>query len=403
VSNYEILEGGNVPVYSWTKGVPFEPGAKLQLLQTALLSFIHKHIAVMPDVHFGRGSTVGSVIPTIKAIVPAMVGVDIGCGVISIQTSLTADKLQDKADQLLYDHISKVLPVGSADKAREGQWGKTPGYVNNAWEKLKPDFDGIVGRHGRSKIAPVVEQLGTLGGGNHFVSINLDQDDNVWILIHSGSRGVGNKIGSHFIELAKKDMERLGVRLPNKDLAYFEEDAEHFNDYVNAVDWCQEYARVNRELILRTVIDAMRKSGIPKFTLKGEVINNHHNYIRKEEHFGEQVWITRKGAISARQDELGIIPGAMSGFSYIVKGKGNPDSFCSCSHGAGRVMSRGDAKRSITLAQHKEATSGTICRQDSGVLDESPAAYKDINAVMAAQSDLVDIVYTLKEIVNIKG
>jgi tRNA-splicing ligase RtcB len=403
MSNYEILDGGMVPIWAWTKGVPFEAGAKLQLIQTALLPIVFDHIAVMPDVHFGRGSTVGSVIPTLKAIIPACVGVDIGCGMVAVRTSLTAEHLQDNADKLLFDHISKAVPVGSGTKTKDGQWDKVPGYVNNAWVDLQPGFEEVVGRHGRSRIAPVVEQLGTLGGGNHFIEVCLDEEQRVWFMLHSGSRGVGNKIGTHFTELAKKDMERLNRRLPNKDLAYFEEGSEHFNDYVKAVSWCQEYARINRDLMLRTVVDAVRKSGIPKFTLTDEAVNCHHNYVQIENHYGQDIYVTRKGAVSARDGELGIIPGSMGDKSYIVRGKGNKESFHSCSHGAGRVMSRGDAKRSITLDQHRKATEGVACRKDKDMIDESPAAYKRIDEVMAAQSDLVDIVHTLKQICCVKG
>jgi tRNA-splicing ligase RtcB len=401
--SYEILEGGRVPIYAWTKGVLFEAGAKLQLLQTAQLDFIHDHIAVMPDVHYGRGSTVGSVIPTLKAIIPAAVGVDIGCGMVAVRTSLTADRLPSNVGELLFDHISAAVPVGSAAESKKGQWDKIPGYVNQAWGKLQPGFEEVVGRHGRSRIAPVENQLGTLGGGNHFIEICLDEEQQVWIMLHSGSRGVGNKIGTHFTELAKKDMERLGIGLPNRDLAYFKEGSEHFDEYVQAVHWCQEYARTNRDLMLRTVVDTMRKSGLPKFTLTDEAVNCHHNYVQLEDHFGERVWVTRKGAVSAQKDQLGIIPGSMGAKSFIVRGKGNPQSFNSCAHGAGRQMSRGDAKRQITLSEHREATEGIACRKDKGVIDESPRAYKSIDEVMVAQDSLVDIIHTLKQFCCVKG
>jgi tRNA-splicing ligase RtcB len=402
MSGYEIIEGSRVPILAWTKGVVFEPGAKIQLIQTGMLPIIYRHIAVMPDVHFGRGSTVGSVIPTLRAIIPGAVGVDLGCGMIAVRTSLMASQLPDNADKLLFDHISAAVPHGSAKKNNVGNWSKIPGYVNNAWSKLAPRFNEIIRRHGRSDIAPCEAQLGTLGGGNHFISICLDEIQNIWIVLHSGSRGIGNKIGTYFTELAKKNAEKMCYSLPNKDLAYFEEGSEYFNNYIDAMLWAQKYAQVNRELILRTTLDAINKSNLPRFTLTEET-NIHHNYAQKEIHFEQEVWITRKGATSAKLDEIGIIPGCMAGTIYITKGKGNPDSFCSCSHGAGRIMSRGDAKRSITLEQHRIATKNTACRQDRDVIDESPAAYKDINAVMAAQADLVDIVHTLHEIVNIKG
>jgi tRNA-splicing ligase RtcB len=402
--SYELVEGGRVPIKAWTNGVKFEAGAKLQLIQAATLPIVHGHIAVMPDVHFGIGATVGSVIPTLKAIIPAAVGVDIGCGMAAVRTSLNASDLPVNADKLLFDHISAAVPHGSAkDKGAVGSWEKTPKYVTEAWGRLVPGFKEVVGRHGRAKEGNPEGQLGTLGGGNHFVEVCLDQDQNVWFMLHSGSRGIGNKIGTYFIELAKKDMERLDRRLPNRDLAYLDEGTEHFDDYVKAVSWCQDYARTNRDLMMRAVIEAVRKAGLPRFTLTGEVVNCHHNYVAREHHLGEDVWVTRKGAVRAQLGDMGIIPGSMGTKSYIVRGKGNPESFNSCSHGAGRTMARGEAKRSITLEEHRAATEGVACRKDKDVIDESPSAYKPIEDVMAAQSDLVDIVYTLKQIMCVKG
>lgn len=356
---------------------------------------------MMPDGHVGIGAAVGAVTATVNAVIPAVTGVDLGCGMIAVRTSLSASQLPDNANQTLFDAISKAVPHGNTKGV--GQWTSVPKYINAAWGKLYPKYKEFVEKHGKASLAPAEQQLGTLGGGNHFIEICLDEEDRVWVMLHSGSRGVGNKIGSHFIELAKRDMERHQIRLPNKDLAYLKEGSDHFEDYVKAVNWCQDYARVNREMMLRSVIDAMRKSKLPQFTLTDEAVNCHHNYVQKETHFGQEVFVTRKGAVSAREGEMGIIPGSMGAKSYIVRGKGNPESFHSCSHGAGRVMSRGVAKKNISLERHKEATKGVVCRLDEGVLDESPDAYKDIDAVMAAQTDLVEVVHTLKQIVCVKG
>lgn len=401
--SYELVEGGLVPIKAWTRGVKFEPGAKLQLLKTAQLPIVHGHIAVMPDVHFGIGATVGSVIPTLNAIIPAAVGVDIGCGMAAVRTTLTASDLPMNADKLLFDHISAAVPHGGGKDKSIGVWPKVPGYVNEAWSKLAPGLDDILRRHGRSTMPNAEAQLGTLGGGNHFIEVCLDQKQHVWFMLHSGSRGIGNRIGTHFIETAKKDMEKLDRKLPDRDLAYLEEGTEHFADYVTAVSWAQDYARVNREIMMRTTVEAARKSGLPKFSLTDVAVNCHHNYVTREHHFGEDVWVTRKGAVRAQRGDMGIIPGSMGAKSYIVRGRGNPESFNSCSHGAGRVMARGEAKRSITLDQHRNATAGVACRKDKDVIDESPAAYKPIEDVMAAQDDLVEIVYTLKQITCVKG
>jgi tRNA-splicing ligase RtcB len=392
---YEIIESGAAPIYAWVKGVPFEQSARLQLIRTAQLPIIFKNIVVLPDVHYGVGCCVGTVIGTNNAICPSMVGLDIGCGMIATKISLKLNELQKNAAQLIYNHTSKAFPVGVGTG-----WEKVPKYVHKAWENLEPDFEKVFRRHGKASLAPCEAQLGTLGSGNHFESCCVDEEDYLWIVIHSGSRGVGNKLGQHFVNLARQDM--LGKRLPDPNLAYFEEGTEHFDQYYTSMTWAQEYARVNREMMMRATLEAIKKSGLPRFETM-ETIACHHNYCQKETHFGQEVYVTRKGAVSARLGEMGIIPSSMSGVVYIVSGKGNPDSFNSCSHGAGRVMNRGDAKRSITLEQHKAAVGSVICRTDKDVIDESPAAYKDIGAVMAAQMDLINVVHTLQEIANIKG
>jgi len=248
-----------------------------------------------------------------------------------------------------------------------------------------------------------VRHLGTLGTGNHFIEVCLDEAGAVWVMLHSGSRGVGGRIGSHFIELAKLEMERWFIHLPDRDLAYLSEGSQYFNDYIEVVGWAQDFALVNRQLMMEATLGAISTAlGRPVKT-GATAVNCHHNYVSREHHFGKNVLVTRKGAVRAREGDLGIIPGSMGARSYIVRGKGNPDSFHSCSHGAGRAMSRTEAKKRFTLEEHAAATAGVECRKDSEVIDETPAAYKDIDAVMAAQVDLVDVVHTLKQVVCVKG
>jgi len=399
---HEDVPGG-VPLKMWTRGVPIEPEAKRQLTNAARLPIVFKHIAAMPDVHFGIGATVGSVIPTIKAIIPAAVGVDIGCGMIACKTTLRAEDLPDNLAPLRAA-IERAVPHGRVPGNRDpGAWQKPPGSVDTAWAQLEPEFAELCRNYPKLEKTNHHKHLGTLGGGNHFIEVCLDEADAVWFMLHSGSRGVGNAIGTMFIELAKQDAMRHQANLPDRDLAYFEEGSRYFGDYVRAVSWAQKYAAMNREVMMRRVIEAAKTVLHKNFQSHIEAVNCHHNYVQREKHFGEDVFVTRKGAVSAKAGQLGIIPGSMGARSYIVRGKGNPESFESCSHGAGRVMSRGDAKRSFTLADHRAATEGVECRKDKDVLDETPAAYKDIDAVMAAQADLVDVVHTLKQVVCVKG
>lgn len=386
------------PVKMWTRGVPVDDGSRQQLLNTATLPFIHKHVAAMPDVHYGKGATIGSVIPTRGAIIPAAVGVDIGCGMCAVRTTLTSHQLPDSLSGLR-SALEAVIPVGMADHGQD-----VPRAAENAWysafkqryDVLQQKYPAISTRHSPAR------QIGTLGGGNHFIEVCLDQDDRVWVMLHSGSRGVGNRIGSFFIAAARREMERQFIHLPDRDLAYLAEGSELFTDYMDAVGWAQDYARANRDVMLKQALAAMA-AAFTEFGVTDEAINCHHNYVEREHHFGESVWVTRKGAVRAREGDLGIIPGSMGARSFIVRGKGNPDSFCSCSHGAGRVMSRTEAKRRFTVADHEAATAGIECRKDEGVIDETPKAYKDIDAVMAAQSDLVEVVHTLRQIVCVKG
>ncbi|MBB2484720.1 RtcB family protein [Mitsuaria sp. WAJ17] len=399
---HEEIPGG-VPLKMWTRGVPVEPEARRQLSHAARLPIVFRHIAAMPDVHLGIGATVGSVIPTLKAIIPAAVGVDIGCGMMACKTTLRAEDLPDNLAPLRAA-IERTVPHGRAPGNRDpGAWQKTPGAVDTAWAQLEPAFTELCRDYPKLEKTNHHKHLGTLGSGNHFIEVCLDEEGAVWFMLHSGSRGVGNAIGTMFIELAKRDAMRHQANLPDRDLAYFEEGSRYFGDYVRAVSWAQKYAALNREVMMRRVIEAAKTVLRKSFQSHIEAVNCHHNYVQREQHFGEEVYVTRKGAVSAKAGQLGIIPGSMGARSYIVRGKGSPESFESCSHGAGRTMSRGDAKRRFTLAEHRAATEGVECRKDKDVLDETPAAYKDIDAVMAAQTDLVEVVHTLKQVVCVKG
>jgi tRNA-splicing ligase RtcB len=384
-------------VKMWTRGVPVDEGSAAQLLNTAGMPFIHRHLAVMPDVHLGKGSTIGSVIPTKGAIIPAAVGVDIGCGMCAVRTSLAASHLPDSLGPIR-SAIEAVVPVGQASHQ------DLPSGPETRWRSgLQRRYAAIEARHpavATRKSAAL--QIGTLGGGNHFVELCLDEADRVWVMLHSGSRGIGNRIGTYFIEKARAEMERLFIRLPDGDLAYLAEGSTLFDDYVEAVGWAQDYAMENRQAMLEAIIGALR-GFFPDLATDAAAVNCHHNYVEREHHFGADVWITRKGAVRARAGDLGIIPGSMGARSFIVRGRGNPESFHSCSHGAGRLMSRTEAARRFTLDDHVRATEGVECRKDQGVIDETPGAYKDIDAVMAAQADLVEIVHTLKQVVCVKG
>ncbi len=407
--DYDVInvEGGS-HIKMWTRGVPVEAEAKKQLSNTARLPFIYKHIAVMPDVHVGKGSTIGSVIPTLGAIIPAAVGVDIGCGMMAAKTTLHANDLPDNLGPLR-SAIEKAVPHGMSPKTRSyrgrdvGSWENPPTSTEVAWAGLKDEFDVICQKTPRLKNTNNYKHLGTLGSGNHFIEICLDEVGSVWFMLHSGSRGVGNAIGTHFIEQAKQDMRTHFINLPDQDLAYLPEGTEHYRDYIEAVSWAQKFAKMNREVMMQNLIAAVRSVITKPFETHVEAVNCHHNYVQKELHFGKEVMITRKGAVSAKTGELGIIPGSMGAKSFIVRGKGNADSFHSCSHGAGRTMSRTEAKRRFNLADQIAATRGVECRKDEDVIDEIPMAYKDIDAVMLAQEALVEVVHTLKQLVCVKG
>lgn len=403
----QVIEGANGGlIKAWIDGVRVEDQARKQLGNIAAMPFIHKHVAIMPDCHWGMGATVGSVIPTKGAIIPAAVGVDIGCGMMARRTSLTAADLPDSL-QGLRAGIEQRIPHGRTDNGGpndEGAHfeGQLPGHP------IYADLQDIIDKH--PKVTQAANRapfhIGTLGTGNHFVEVCLDEEARVWIMLHSGSRGIGNRIGSYFIELAKQDMRKWFINLPDEDLSYLPQGTEHFNDYMKAVSWAQKFARLNRELMMSQAIEALQEAVPKPFETDCEAVNCHHNYVAQERHFGADVLLTRKGAVSAKEGELGIIPGSMGAKSFIVRGKGGAagrEAFFSCSHGAGRAMSRNQARKQFTLEDHAKATAGVECRKDEGVIDETPAAYKDIEAVMAAQSDLVDVVHTLKQIVCVKG
>lgn len=405
-ANYQIEQPqGGVPIKMWTRGVPVEDEAKQQLANAARLPIVFKHIAAMPDVHLGIGATVGSVIPTLRAIIPAAVGVDIGCGMMACKTTLHANHLPDKLGPLR-SAIERAVPHGGGPRSRgrdPGAWQNPPETVDQAWAGLADDFEQLCALHPRLRNTNNRKHLGTLGGGNHFIEVCLDQDGLVWLMLHSGSRGVGNAIGTHFIELAKQDAEANQRNLPDKDLAYFEEGARHSGHYVLGVGWAQRFAAKNREVMMANLIATVRNTLAKPFETHVEAVNCHHNYVQLERHFGEDVFVTRKGAVSAKRGELGIIPGSMGARSYIVRGLGNADSFHSCSHGAGRLMSRAKARKLFTVDDQIKATEGVECRKDAHVIDEIPTAYKDIDAVMEAQKDLVEVVHTLKQVVCVKG
>ena len=396
----KVYESDNgFPVKVWTEDL--DKGAIEQLLNVSLIPFIHNHVAVMPDAHVGMGCTIGTVIPTHKAIIPAAVGVDIGCGMMAAKTNITAKDLPDNLSKIR-NSIEKIIPLGPGRcHQKEYSLNKIKNqFVShsevNQFFKNDPDkMFGITTGKWR-------EQIGSLGGGNHFIEICMDEDDFVWVMLHSGSRGIGNKIGMVFIGKAKEDMRIHQVNLPDKNLAYFSEGTEHFNDYVQAIAWAQEYAFINRRVMM-TLIFGQLEYYFPQVRIEEQAINCHHNYVEKEHHYGESVWVTRKGAIRAKEDDIGIIPGSMGTKSYIVKGKGNKESFHSCSHGAGRRMSRKQAFNKFTMDDLEKQTLGVEMERRKAIIDEIPGAYKDIDRVMKDQEDLVDVIHTLKQIVNVKG
>lgn len=408
--NYEYIEvEGGKPIFAWTRGVPFEEAARLQVENVARLTCLGSHVAVMPDVHAGKGSTVGCVIPTVNAAIPAAVGVDIGCGMIAARTNLKRADLEGPGVlKELRAEIEARVPHGRTDNGGQndkGAWqGEIPQYVKFEWTTyLQERYGEITDETPGLLHQRALGQLGTLGTGNHFIEVCVDTEDRIWIMLHSGSRGAGNKIGAYFTAAAKKQM--FDVKLPDRDLSFLVEPDPLFYQYMKAVEWAQDYALSNRSLMLQATKGALKKitDGVDYEFVVDKVINCHHNYIAKETHNGTEMYITRKGAVRARVGDYGIIPGSMGARSFIVRGRGNPESFESCSHGAGRTMSRTQAKRDISLEQHLQDVAGVECRTDADVIDESPRAYKSIEAVMNAQKDLVEPVHELRQLVCVKG
>ena len=393
----QTLQKGCVPVKVWTDDI--DPQAMTQLENVAKMPFVHHHVAAMPDVHVGIGATIGSVIPTHKAIITAAVGVDIGCGMVAVQLSLTANELPDSLAEVR-SAIEKRVPVGFARHRESGIRTAGVARLYSRYERMLADTPELA-KMQRDRDT-WHRQMGTLGGGNHFIEVCLDEPQRVWVMLHSGSRGIGNQIGRHYIAKAREEMLALDVRLPDRDLAYFTEGTRSFDEYLQAVGWAQDFAAENRWQMLELVLDALSEH-LPPFDVSESAVNCHHNYVARETHFGAEVYVTRKGAIRARSGELGIIPGSMGAKSYIVRGKGNAESFESCAHGAGRRMSRAQAKKRFTKADLSAQTEGVECRKDAGVIDEIPGAYKEIDQVMANQADLVDVVHVLKQVVCVKG
>lgn len=392
-----LTENSSVPVKIWTRDIDLK--SIDQLKNVARLPFVFHHVAAMPDVHAGMGATIGSVIATKGAVIPAAVGVDIGCGMLAVRTNLTKHTFNERKLQRLMQEILFRVPVGFAQRSKE----------NTRWKSCEPFEEPLkeILSHEPTMLDPMVKsewhaQLGTLGGGNHFIELTVDNEDRLWIMLHTGSRGIGNIMASFFIARAKTLAKENGEELPDIYLASLKEGTKDFDWYMKAAHWAQDYAMANRQIILEDVLEALRVLK-PSTELEGEIVNCHHNYVAQEEHFGETIWVTRKGAIRAGLGERGIIPGSMGACSYIVEGLGNEESFCSSSHGAGRKMSRTEAKKRFSVNELKAQTKGVVCRKDAGVLDEIPKAYKSIEAVMAQQSDLTKTIHELKQILCIKG
>ena len=413
VLNSEDTATGAKPIKAWTVGVPVEPGAIKQLKNIAALPFIYSHVAVMPDVHVGMGATIGSVIATKGAIIPSAVGVDIGCGMSAQRLGFSSQALPENLNQLR-SAIEAMVPHGRTDNGGnrdKGAWGVVSVFdhpveaVREEAKILQTQLTEIVAKHPKLSraAARAWNHVGTLGTGNHFIELCLDENDRVWIMLHSGSRGIGNAIGTYFIEKAKEEMSRFFVQLPDGDLSYLPNGSIYYKDYIQAVSWAQRFAALNRTVMMHAALHAIHQTLSLPIATDLEAINCHHNYVSIERHFGENVTVTRKGAVNASLDTLGIIPGSMGAKSFIVRGKGNRESFCSCSHGAGRVMSRNEARRTFTLEDHIRDTAGVECRKDEEVIDETPKAYKNIEDVMSAQEELVDVVHTLKQILCVKG
>lgn len=390
-----VKEDGCAPIKIWADDV--DPKVTQQLTNLSMLPFIPKNgIASMPDAHWGQGTSIGTVLATERAIIPAAVGVDIGCGMMAVRTSLWSHELPDSLT-VIRARIESKIPLGmGGNHNAKGPHSCAPVDVPSS--VIRDVFKGDIIRATNKAMS----QMGSLGSGNHFIEICIDEDQRVWVMLHSGSRGIGNMIGQTYITKAKELMEQMFITLPDPALAYIPEGIQLFLDYTDAMHFAQDYAFDNRNVMMMRVLEAMRMS-CPPFVTEIEAINCHHNYATKENHFGRNVWVTRKGAVRARSGDLGIIPGSMGQRSYIVRGLGNPESYHSCSHGAGRIMSRTEARKRFTVADLKVQTEGVECRKDEKVIDEIPSSYKNIDEVMAQQKDLVEVVHTLKQVLCVKG
>src|ERR1035437_3846369 len=406
MSNFEVIEAGNGHIIkAWKKGVPFEDAAIVQLIKTASMPFLFKHLAAMPDCHVGVGATIGTVLPTKGACIPSAVGVDLGCGMIAQRISLTRADFEHISLPGLRLAIEAAVPCGRTNNGGPGDrgaWGTVPVDIHDIWTKeFFISYEEMCIKHPGMRARNTVTQLGTLGTGNHFIELSEDEQGSVWIVLHSGSRGLGNRIGTYFTNLAKELCAKWFITLPDPDLAYLPIHTQEFKDYKDAVTLAQKFAWENRMIMLSTVRAVIEQSVARPIAL--ETVHCHHNYISWERHFGENIMVTRKGAVRVESGQLGIIPGSMGARTYIVEGLGNRESFCTCSHGAGRAMGRRAAERMFTVEQHAAATVGVECDKTADTIDETPAAYKSIEAVMAAQADLVKPIHVLKQFVNIKG
>lgn len=407
-NQFSVHEDGGVPIFMWNKGVRFEDAAVQQLVNLSRMPFVFHHVAAMPDCHWGMGATVGSVFATDGAVIPAAVGVDIGCGMLAGKTNLKVEQLTTEIRPRIRAAIEQAVPMGRTNNGRNGDrgaWGEPPYLVQKEWaDRLGDRFEKVCGFAPEVRKSNNLQHLGTLGTGNHFIEIQHDEENNIWIMLHSGSRGVGNKIGTTYINRAKDAAKTWRIQLPDNDLAYLPQGTELYDQYIYSLHWAQDFALINREIMFQHVLTAVQEI-VPELEdiHESQVINTHHNYASIENHFGKNVLVTRKGAIRAREGDTGIIPGSMGARSYIVEGLGNPLSFHSCSHGAGRAMSRNEAKKRFTVADHAKATEGVECDKTSDTIDETPAAYKDIDAVIEAEKDLVRPVVVLKQLICCKG
>ena len=403
---FDVIDAGNGHIIkAWKRGVPFDENTIEQLKKTASMPFLFKHLAAMPDAHLGVGATIGTVLPTRDAIIPSAVGVDLGCGMIAQQTTLKREDFAHIALPGLRAAIEAAVPNGRTNNGGPGDrgaWGIVPESIHCIWSgQFAEEYEMMCKKHPGMRARNTVTQLGTLGTGNHFIELSEDESGNVWIVLHSGSRGLGNKIGTYFTDVAKSLCKRWFITLPDPDLAYLPVHTQEFKDYKDAVTLAQKFAWENRLIMLGAVENVLRRAGLVFDNL--EHVHSHHNYVSWERHFGENIMVTRKGAVRVQKGERGIIPGSMGARTYIVEGLGNRESFCTCSHGAGRAMGRRQAERTFTVEEHAAATAGIECDKSADTLDETPAAYKSIESVMAAQADIVKPVFILKQFLNVKG